>query len=119
VVRENSDDLELLPAAVDQAAFRIIQESLTNVVRHARAQHIWIELSQSDGAVELLVRDDGMGFDVPKTLDWAANRGHLGLLGMKERVQILGGHLEVDSKPGLGTRIRLSLPLTEPISEPV
>jgi len=111
--------LNEVPGEVAIAAFRVIQEALTNVLRHAQAQHIWIELSQSDGAVELLVRDDGMGFDVPKTLDWAANRGHLGLLGMKERVQILGGHLEVDSKPGLGTRIRLSLPLTEPISEPV
>ncbi len=111
--------LNEVPGEVAIAAFRVIQEALTNVLRHAQAQHIWIELSQSDGAVELLVRDDGVGFDVPKTLDWAANRGHLGLLGMKERVQILGGHLEVDSKPGLGTRIRLSLPLTEPISEPV
>ena len=111
--------LNEVPGEVAIAAFRVIQEALTNVLRHAQAQHIWIELSQSDGAVELLVRDDGVGFDVPKTLDWAANRGHLGLLGMKERVQILGGHLEVDSKPGLGTRIRLSLPLTEPVSEPV
>jgi len=107
-----------VPGKVAIAAFRVTQEALTNVLRHAQAQHIWIEFNQSDGAVELLVRDDGVGFDVPKTLDWAANRGHLGLLGMKERVQILGGHLEVDSKPGLGTRIRLSLPLTEPISEP-
>ena len=111
--------LNEVPGEVAIAAFRVIQEALTNVLRHAQAQHIWIELSQSDGAVELLVRDDGVGFDVSKTLDWAANRGHLGLLGMKERVQILGGRLEVDSKPGLGTRIRLSLPLTEPISEPV
>jgi PAS domain S-box-containing protein len=110
--------LNEVPGEVAIAAFRVIQEALTNVLRHAQAQHIWIELSQSDGAVELLVRDDGVGFDVPKTLGWAANRGHLGLLGMKERVQILGGHLEVDSKPGLGTRIRLSLPLTHPISEP-
>jgi PAS domain S-box-containing protein len=111
--------LNEVPGEVAIAAFRAIQEALTNVLRHAQAQHIWIELSQSDGAVELLVRDDGVGFDVPKTLDWAANRGHLGLLGMRERVQILGGHLEVDSKPGLGTRIRLSLPLTEPVSESV
>lgn len=111
--------LNEVPGEVAIAAFRVIQEALTNVLRHAQAQHIWIELSQSDGAAELLVRDDGVGFDVPETLDWAANRGHLGLLGMNERVQILGGRLEVDSKPGLGTRIRLSLPLTEPISEPV
>ena len=111
--------LNEVPGEVAIAAFRVIQEALTNVLRHAQAQHIRIELSQNGGAMELLVRDDGVGFDVAKTLDWAANRGHFGLLGMKERVQILGGYLEVDSKPGFGTRIRLSLPLTEPISEPV
>jgi signal transduction histidine kinase len=58
-----------------------------------------------------------VGFDETKTLDRAANSGHLGLLGMKERVQILGGNLEVDSEPGHGTRIRISLPLAEPIPE--
>jgi PAS domain S-box-containing protein len=119
IATEVMGHLNEVPGEVAIAAFRVIQEALTNVLRHAQAQHIWIELSQDGGAMELLVRDDGVGFDVAETLDWAANRGHLGLLGMKERVQILGGHLEVDSKPGLGTRIRLSLPLTEPVSEPV
>jgi signal transduction histidine kinase len=100
-----------VPGDLEIACFRAAQEALTNVVRHARAQHVWIELSQTDGALELVVRDDGVGFDVTSTLDGAANRGHLGLLGMKERVQILGGNLEVDSEPGHGTRIRISLPL--------
>jgi two-component system sensor histidine kinase UhpB len=100
-----------VPGDLAMVCFRAAQEGLTNVVRHARAQHVWIELSQTDGALELVVRDDGVGFDVTSTLDGAANRGHLGLLGMKERVQILGGNLEVDSEPGHGTRIRISLPL--------
>ena len=102
---------------VEIACFRAAQEALTNVVRHARAQHVWIELNQTDDALELVVRDDGVGFDVTKTLYRAASSGHLGLLGMKERVQILGGNLEVDSEPGHGTRIRISLPLAEPSSE--
>jgi two-component system sensor histidine kinase UhpB len=100
------------------AGFRMVQEALTNVVRHARAQHIWIESTQSDGTVELVVRDDGVGFSVTKTLAQAAGHGHLGLLGMKERAQILDGSLEVDSAPGRGTRVRISLPLAEPVPEP-
>jgi signal transduction histidine kinase len=59
--------------------FRAVQEALTNVIRHARAQHVTIELSRAEGLVELTIRDDGVGFDVTKTLDQAAAGGHLGL----------------------------------------
>jgi len=110
--------LDDVPGDLAIACFRAAQEALTNVMRHARAQHVWIELSQTDRALELAVRDDGAGFDVTRTLDRAASRGHLGLLGMKERVQILGGDLEVHSEPGHGTRIRIWLPLVPPIPEP-
>jgi two-component system, NarL family, sensor histidine kinase UhpB len=99
-----------VPSDVAIACFRAVQEALTNVVRHARAQHVWIELHQTDSTLELAVSDDGVGFDVAKTLDQAPSSGHLGLLGMKERVQILGGEIEVDSAPRRGTRIRISLP---------
>jgi PAS domain S-box-containing protein len=98
------------------ACFRVVQEALTNVVRHARAQHVWIELNQREGSVELVVRDDGVGFDVTTTIERAASGGNLGLLGMRERVEILGGSLEIDSQSGQGTRIRISLPLSEPTS---
>jgi signal transduction histidine kinase len=100
------------------AAFRVAQEALTNVVRHARAQRAWIELSQKDGLLNLVVRDDGVGFNVTQTLERAAGAGNLGLLGMKERVEILGGTLEIDSQPRQGTRIRISLPSAEPIAVP-
>jgi PAS domain S-box-containing protein len=106
-----------VPSDLEIACFRAAQEALTNVVRHARAQHVWIELNQTNDALELLIRDDGAGFDVTRTLDRAASSGHLGLLGMKERVQILGGNLEVDSEPGHGTGIRISLPLATPVSK--
>jgi two-component system sensor histidine kinase UhpB len=96
--------------------FRVAQEALTNVVRHARAQHVWIELNQHEGSLELVVRDDGVGFDVTKTIERAASGGNLGLLGMRERVEILGGSLKIDSQSGHGTRIRIALPLSEPIS---
>lgn len=93
--------------------FRVAQEALTNSLKHSRARRIRIGLSRSERALELVIRDDGIGFDVAMTLEQAAVRGHLGLLGMKERVQILGGSLEVDSKPAGGTRIRISLPLPD------
>jgi two-component system sensor histidine kinase UhpB len=93
------------------ACFRVVQEALTNVVRHAQAQHAWIELSKSESALELVVRDDGVGFDVTATRERAAGGARLGLLGMSERVQVLGGSLELDSQPGRGTSIRASFPL--------
>lgn len=96
------------------AGFRVVQEALTNVVRHAGARHVWIEIGQSEGLVSLVVRDDGVGFDASKTLERAPERGNLGLLGMRERVQILGGSLALDSRPGRGTRIRITLPVAEP-----
>jgi signal transduction histidine kinase len=107
-----------VPSDMGIACFRAVQEALTNVIRHARAQHVWIELNQTDGALELVVRDDGVGFDVAKTLNQAPSRGHLGLLGMRERIQILGGHVEVDSEPRRGTRIRISFPAAAPFPAP-
>jgi PAS domain S-box-containing protein len=103
-----------IPAEVANACFRVAQEALTNVARHAAAQHVWIELSHSEGLLKLLVRDDGAGFEVDKTLERAASGGNLGLLGMRERVQTLGGFLVIESHPGRGTRICVSLPVFEP-----
>jgi glucose-6-phosphate-specific signal transduction histidine kinase len=93
-------------------------EALTNVLRHAQARHAWIELSRGESVLELVVRDDGVGFDVAATHKQAAQPGRLGLLGMRERVQILRGSLEVQSEPGRGTRIRASFPLTTRLKEP-
>jgi PAS domain S-box-containing protein len=99
-----------LPREVAVACFRVAQEALTNVARHARAHNVWIELARKERSVELAVRDDGTGFDSTRALaGWSAG-GHLGLLGMRERVQILNGALQVESQPGRGTTIRVSLP---------
>jgi PAS domain S-box-containing protein len=109
------------PLAADLAiaCFRVAQEALTNVARHAAARHVWIELSQAESRLELVIRDDGVGFEVVSTQEQAAWRGSLGLLGMRERVQILGGGLDVKSEPGRGTRIRASFPLGEAPEEPL
>jgi two-component system sensor histidine kinase UhpB len=107
-----------LPPDLAIACFRVVQEALTNVVRHAAASHVWIELSQSDSVLELVVRDDGVGFDAAAVQEQPGRRGQLGLLGMRERVQILGGRLDVESQPGRGVRIRASFPLSEAPEEP-
>ncbi|MGB9521758.1 MAG: sensor histidine kinase, partial [Anaerolineales bacterium] len=92
-----------LPASLEPLVFRIIQEVLHNVARHAQAHTVWIKLDFTSGII-LSVRDDGIGFD-PSTLSDLAREGHLGLLQMRERVEALGGTLEVSSQPGKGTFI--------------
>jgi signal transduction histidine kinase len=88
------------------AIFRVLQESLTNVVRHAGASHVDVTLSATDNDVQLRVRDNGKGIDAA-----AVGGVHtLGLLGMRERARILGGELIVDSVPGGGTTITLIVP---------
>ena len=89
------------------ALFRIVQESLNNIVRHAAAGHVHITLGCLEDELHLLVEDDGRGFDAGR-VDHAA---HFGLLGISERVTALGGALEIDSSPGSGARLSVSLPL--------
>ena len=100
------------------ACFRVAQEALTNVMRHASAQNVWIDVARTDSAVELAVRDDGVGFDARGTFERAAAGGRLGLLGMKERVEILGGSLLVESVPDEGTQIHIRIPAAR-AAEPV
>lgn len=98
-------------AAVETTCFRVAQEALTNVIRHAQAHVVAVELSRTDGMLQLVVRDDGHGFDVPAARLRAAHGGSQGLLSMQERVALAGGELDIDSAPGRGTSIRAHLPL--------
>jgi signal transduction histidine kinase/ligand-binding sensor domain-containing protein len=93
------------------AAFRIVQESVNNAVRHASAGRITVSVRADANRLLLSVRDDGCGFDVAEALHRAATGRHLGLLGMRERVEALGGRLEIDSGAEHGTEIRASVPL--------
>jgi signal transduction histidine kinase len=95
------------------AAFRIVQEAVNNTLRHAAAERITVSVRADAERLLLSVRDDGRGFDVAEALLRAATGRHLGLLGMRERVEALGGRLEIDSSPGQGTEIRASVPLAE------
>src|SRR5262249_36514586 len=94
------------------AAFRIVQEAVHNSLRHAFAKRITVSVRRDAGRLLLSVRDDGRGFDVAEALQRAATGRRLGLLGMRERVEALGGRLEIDSAGGQGTEIRASVPLS-------
>lgn len=91
--------------------FRIIQESLTNVARHAQAHHVSIVLSISAEGQTVVVEDDGVGFDVEETMSHRAERGNLGIFGIQERVRLLGGSCEIESSPGQGTSLYVRLPM--------
>jgi PAS domain S-box-containing protein len=106
------DVLPALEPEVQTACFRVAQEALTNVDRHARAQHAWIDLHVLDGALELSVRDDGIGFDVTAARARAMRGTSVGLLGMQERVSLVDGEYEVVRVPAGGTEVRARFPLT-------
>ena len=99
-----------LPPEYETVLFRITQEALSNVARHADASHASVELVISQAQVGMAIRDDGRGFDLEKTLR-NDKRAGWGLLGIQERTLLLGGRYEIDSKPGRGTHIQVIVPL--------
>ena len=105
---EAPDPDPVLDGALATAAFRILQEALTNVGRHAQASRVRVGIAMREGALHLEVADDGVGFDPA-----ASHRGRFGLLGMRERALMFGGTLQVDSRPGGGTILRVVLPVAE------
>lgn len=94
---------------LEMACFRVAQEALTNVMRHAHAKQVWVALGLKAGGVQLSVRDDGEGFDV-NLASKVSPIGGFGLIGMQERVRQLGGRLAIHSAPGRGTEVRASFP---------
>ncbi len=99
---------------VETACFRVAQEALTNVVRHAHAQNVWVELQQQGTELHLVVRDDGSGFDVRAARARATQGGSLGLLGMQERVELAGGRFDIAATPEHGTEIHIRFPQSFP-----
>lgn len=105
-----------LTSKVETAIYRIVQESLNNVAAHAQARKVQIRIDFRPTRLRIVVEDDGIGFDRESVL--AAAPGQMGLIGMRERAQSIGGRIEVQSLPGHGTRIALDLPLpAEPARE--
>jgi signal transduction histidine kinase len=96
-----------LASEIETALYRIVQESLTNIVKHARAGRVSVVLTRKEDAVSVVVEDDGVGFEPGRPRD-----GGLGLLGMQERVALLGGRLAIESRPGAGTTFVAEVPLS-------
>ena len=92
-----------LPPELETACFRIAQEALTNVVRHARARHVRVELRAREAEVQLVIRDDGIGFDLQAVRSRRGPDANLGLQGMQERALIVGGQIQITSAPRQGT----------------
>ena len=97
-----------LPPRVEVALYRICQEALTNVARHAEAERVTVRLIATTEQVQLIVEDDGRGFDASEAVD------RHGLVGMNERTRMLGGTLDLRTRPGSGTRVQVTVPLKKP-----
>ena len=95
-----------LPSEVETALYRVVQESLTNIVKHANARNISVSLARRESTVAAVIEDDGAGFD-----QRAVREDGVGLLGMRERLALLDGRLEIESRPGAGTTVVAEVPL--------
>jgi signal transduction histidine kinase len=107
-LRTDIGDLPRLPAKLELVVYRLAQECLNNAAKHAQAKNVKVSLHNADGVIKLGVSDDGLGFDVGQT---AGRNGSYGIGGMRDRVALLGGRMEIDSRPGRGTRVSVELPV--------
>jgi signal transduction histidine kinase len=109
-------DPDSLSSAQRITVFRAIQEALANVREHAGATTVSVRVRARRSAIELQIVDDGVGFEVERALAKAAQRGRLGLVGIAERVRMVGGTFEIESSPGSPTTLKLTLPRWEPLT---
>jgi signal transduction histidine kinase len=91
--------------------FRIVQEALRNVWKHAKASRAWVTVEFTDHKAVFMVRDEGKGFEIPEKVEDLTLVGKLGLTGMQERAQLIGAKLTIRSKPGEGTTVTAEVPL--------
>jgi two-component system sensor histidine kinase UhpB len=110
-VRCELSDLEhhRLAPATETAVFRIVQEAILNIVRHSGATSVLIQAGMNDGHVWVEIEDDGQGFDLAAIHPDGESLRGIGLLGMRERAELLGGRLTIESAPGDGTRVKVEI----------
>ncbi|PYV20463.1 MAG: hypothetical protein DMG24_22700 [Acidobacteria bacterium] len=101
---------ERLDGEQKTALFRVVQESLTNVAKHAHASQVDVTLRTVNGGVQILIKDNGKGFAAAGPRRSAKGKKRLGLLGMQERARLVNGHFSVKSAPGRGTSVRMDIP---------
>jgi two-component system sensor histidine kinase UhpB len=110
-------EVEPLPSQLKSTLFRITQEAINNILRHSHAQNVNISLAHQGENIVLEVADDGRGFDPNSVKEEALQLHHIGILGMQERAELVGGRTKLFSKPGSGTRIVISVPCHPPGEE--
>jgi signal transduction histidine kinase len=106
-------EAQRLDNEVELALYRIAQETLSNVSRHAEAQNVFIATEFTRSQIRLIIADDGAGFQPPDQTSDLAREGHYGLIGMQERAVLIGARLDIHSHPGAGTQITITLPLQD------
>ena len=106
-----------MPADTKLGMFRIVQEALWNVERHAGATRVAVTITFTEHKTRLDVVDNGVGFSMPSVSGGFTASGQMGLISMQERAELLGGKLEIQSSPGKGTRITVSVPVADVIPE--
>ncbi|HUX88234.1 MAG TPA: sensor histidine kinase, partial [Chloroflexota bacterium] len=111
-------DLPKLPEEIEIAAFHAFQEAITNVVRHANAHGVSLQVlfDCDSGFVTLILEDDGQGFHPQCAERYVIERPHLGIIGMRERIEEVGGQLLIESAPARGTRVTIAVPRTLPVA---
>jgi signal transduction histidine kinase len=100
-----------LEAEVELSLFRIVQEALNNVKKHAEASEVHVVAEFNGNGIGLSVRDNGKGFEPPRNMDSLPRHGRLGLMGIRERVWLLGGTIEINTAPGKGTTVLVNVPV--------
>lgn len=106
-----------LPSRIETTLFRVIQEAVSNTIKHAHAKATNISLYFRRNVIRVSIRDDGVGFDVNEAISSLERPRGLGLLGMKERISLINGTLEIRSHPGRGTEIDIAIPLNKEVSD--
>jgi signal transduction histidine kinase len=101
----------------EMALYRMVQECLSNVAHHSEARQAWVELRYSPQGLSVSIRDDGKGFMVPETVSQFAQKGHFGLLGLKERAELIGAELKITSSPREGTFVMIQVSGNRPGGE--
>jgi len=106
-----------VPPSLNTTVFRVVQEAVSNALRHANARTIRVVLRDEPDALQLVIEDDGIGFDTAAAMQRIRRGERLGLLGMSERVRAVGGKIDFQSRAGAGCRITVRLPFSMPTTD--
>jgi two-component system sensor histidine kinase DegS len=101
-----------MPSAMEAAIYRLVQEAFTNALKHASASHVLLEINYQPQQISIVIQDNGVGFHSELIEQDASHNAHFGLVGMRERIELIEGRMDIDSNPGRGTKIMIDIPTT-------